>query len=247
MKNDDLKSSRKSAIVTGASRGIGEAIAERLAKEGYDLTLVCSETISELKKVSKRLEKEYGIRCTPIRADVSDSKAAAQVFEADPEPDILINNAGISYIGLLQDMTDEEWRRVIDVNLTGAFYMCRNAISPMLRRGSGSIINISSVWGEKGASMEVAYSASKGGLNAFTKALARELAPSGIPVNAVSCGVIDTKMNEMFSAEELDAIREEIPEGRMGRAEEVAELVWRVLQSPSYMTGQIITLDGGWT
>ena len=134
----------------------------------------------------------------------------------------------------------------MDTNLNSLFYTCRQAVPLMVARQSGRIVNISSVWGNVGASMEVAYSASKGGVNSFTKALAKELAPSHISVNAVACGVIDTQMNKCFNIEERQALQEEIPADRFGRPEEVADLVLQVINAPEYMTGQIITIDGGW-
>ena len=160
--------------------------------------------------------------------------------------DILINNAGISHIGLLGDMSNEEWHRVMGINLDSVFYCCREAIPYMLSKKSGSIINVSSVWGNIGASMEVAYSASKGAVNSFTKALAKELAPSNIRVNAAAFGTIDTRMNSCFSAEERTALEEEIPIGRYGTPQEAAECIYRLATAPAYLTGQIITMDGGW-
>ncbi len=150
-------------------------------------------------------------------------------------------------MGLLTDMKDEDWRRVLGTNLDSLFYTCRAAVPGMVKRHEGRIINISSVWGNVGASCEVAYSASKGGVNSFTKALAKELAPSGISVNAIACGVIDTDMNRNeLSEQELSELEEEIPVGRMGSPEEVAELVLHICDAPLYFTGQVITMDGGW-
>ena len=159
---------------------------------------------------------------------------------------ILVNNAGISHIGLLSDMSLETWERVIKTNLTSVFCCCRRAIPNMVRHKYGKIINISSVWGIAGASCETAYSASKGGVNAFTKALAKELAPSNISVNAIACGVIDTQMNQCFTKQERAALEEEIPAGRFGNVREVASLALSLVDSSSYLTGQIISLDGGW-
>jgi 3-oxoacyl-[acyl-carrier protein] reductase len=161
--------------------------------------------------------------------------------------DVLVNNAGISYIGLLQDMTSADWDRIIRTNLTSVFNCCKLAIPEMLSAGHGKIVNISSVWGNVGASCEVAYSATKGGINAFTKALAKELAPSNIQVNAVACGAIDTEMNRWLDEDELIGLVDEIPAGRLGRAEEVADLVYHLGYKNAYLTGQIISLDGGWT
>lgn len=160
--------------------------------------------------------------------------------------DVLVNNAGISYLGLLQDMSSEEWDRIIRTNLTSVFNCCKLAIPMMLSDGHGKIVNISSVWGNVGASCEVAYSATKGGINAFTKSLAKELAPSNIQVNAIACGAIDTEMNQWLEEDELIQLVEEIPTGRLGRAEEVADLAYHLGYKGSYLTGQIIGLDGGW-
>ena len=234
------------AMVTGASRGIGKAIAETLAEAGYHLILTCNHTLAELQTIAASLEEKYNITCTAAAADASDPAAIEKIFASLDHLDVLVNNAGISYIGLLTDMSVEEWQRVINTNLSSCFYTSRLAIPLMLQKHSGRIINISSVWGNVGASMEVAYSASKGGVNSFTKALAKELAPSNIQVNAISCGVIDTAMNHCFSPEEMNALREEIPADRLGQPEEVAKLVLQLIQAPTYLTGQILTLDGGW-
>ena len=246
-KKYQIESGRPLAVVTGASRGIGAAIAEALAEEGYDLVLTCSETISELKKLGKKLEKEYDVQCRAEQCDVGDWQQVSDLFGTIGRLEVLINNTGISHIGLLSDMTPQEWENLIRTNLTGSFHTCKCAIPLFLQQHSGRILNISSVWGTVGASMEVAYSASKGGLNSFTRALAKELAPSGIAVNAIACGVIDTQMNAGFSAEEMEALRREIPADRIGKPEEVAQLALKLLQSPVYMTGQIVTMDGGWT
>ena len=160
--------------------------------------------------------------------------------------DVLINNAGISYIGLLTDMSVDDWNRIVATNLSSAFLTSRLCVPQMVARKSGHIINISSVWGSVGASCEVAYSACKGGIHAFTKALGKELAPSGITVNAIACGVIDTDMNRCFSEEEREALIQEIPAGRMGTPAEVAQLTLTLCSGHSYLTGQVITLDGGW-
>lgn len=236
----------KHAIITGASRGIGRAIAEKLAGRGYNLTITCINNVDKLNELAGQLRKAYKITCRTFAGDLSDPSQADRLFEDVKELDVLVNNAGISYVGLIQDMTVEEWNRVISTNLSSAFYCSRLAIPLMLSKKNGCIINISSVWGEHGASTEVAYSASKGGLNAFTRALARELAPSNIRVNAVACGMIDTDMNRIFDSDDISSIIEEIPAGRMGRPEEVADLVCGLCMGHSYITGQVITLDGGW-
>ncbi len=236
----------KTALITGASRGIGRAIAEAFAADGYDLILTCSRTLPQLQELASALTDRYGIFCLALQADMGNDTDVEKVFAQIPSLDVLINNAGISHVGLLSDMSAEEWRRVMSVNLDALFYTCKQAIPLMLQKHAGRIINISSVWGNVGASMEVAYSASKGGVNTFTKALAKELAPSNIQVNAISCGVIDTSMNACFSEEDMDNLRAEIPADRIGRPEEVAKLALQLVDAPEYMTGQIITIDGGW-
>ncbi len=236
----------RTALITGASRGIGRAIAIRFAKDGYDLILTCIRSIRELQALAKNLEEDHHIRCRALQADMGCFQEVCGVFRGLDRLNVLVNNAGISYVGLLSDMSPEEWQNVMRTNLDSCFYTSRLAIPLMLKEHKGHIINISSVWGNVGASMEVAYSASKGGVNSFTKALAKELAPSNIQVNAVACGLIDTEMNRRLTREELAALREEIPADRMGAPEEVADLVLQVAKAPSYLTGQIITIDGGW-
>ena len=236
----------KKALVTGAARGIGRAVAEELAGQGFDLLLTCLHSIDELNAFCLYLEEKYDIAWTSFQGDMGDYETVNRLFESVSGLDVLVNNAGISYIGLLSDMSAEEWRRVMATNLDSCFYTCRNAIPLMVHAKQGRIINISSVWGQAGASMETAYSASKGAVNSFTRALAKELAPSNIQVNAVACGVIDTDMNRCFAKEEMDALIEEIPADRIGTPEEVASLVGQLINAPAYMTGQIITIDGGW-
>lgn len=236
----------KTALITGASRGIGAAIAGQLACEGYDLHLICQKNTQLLTKLSEKLKSEHGIQCFCYTGDIGNAEFVRSVFSHIHALDVLINNAGISYVGLLSQMSDENWNTVLSTNLSSVFYTCREATGLMLQKHAGKIINISSVWGNVGASMEVAYCATKGGLNALTKALAKELAPSNIQVNAIACGLIDTDMNRCFSEEELACLTEEIPADRMGTPDEVARLVVQIIDSPSYLTGQIITLDGGW-
>ncbi len=236
----------KYALVTGASRGIGRAIAERLAKEGFHLYLTCRQSADLLSSLANDLADRYHISCLPFVADMGNPSDVEKGFRQIPSLNILVNNAGISYIGLLHEMSVDDWQNVMHTNLDAVFYTSRLAIPLMLHSHSGKIINISSVWGNVGASMEAAYSASKGGVNSFTRALARELAPSGIQVNAIACGVIDTDMNKCFSNEEMEALRQEIPADRIGQSTEVAEMVVSLLYAPDYLTGQVIGLDGGW-
>ncbi len=236
----------KQVLITGASRGIGAAIARKFAGKGMSLTITGFHDREALLKLQEEIETNFSVTCRSYVCDMGDFASVEKMFTEIPAPDILINNAGISYFGLLSDMSITDWQTVLNTNLNAAFYTSKLAIPHMVHEKWGKIINISSVWGNVGASMEVAYSVSKGGINALTKALAKELAPSNIQVNAIAPGMIDTAMNHVLSAEDISSIIEEIPADRMGTPEEVALLVWQVVNSPSYMTGQIITLDGGW-
>lgn len=241
--------SRKVVFVTGASRGIGKAIAVKFAKKGYDLVINCAHREAELLQTQKEI-LGYQVSCLAFVGDMGDPDICEELFQKIRKQygrlDVLVNNAGISYIGLLQDMKSTDWDRIVRTNLTSVFNTCRLAIPMMLTTHSGKIVNISSVWGNVGASCEVAYSATKGGINAFTKALAKELAPSNIQVNAVACGAIDTEMNRWMEEDELLDLVEEIPTGRLGSAEEVADLVYHLGYKNAYLTGQVIGLDGGW-
>lgn len=241
----------KTVLITGASRGIGKAIATAFARKGYHLVINCKNSADKLYALQKELEDTYHVQVLASIGDVGDFSYVNRLFEEIKQLfggiDILVNNAGISHIGLLSDMAAEEWQNIMNTNLNSAFYTSRLAIPSMLSKQEGKIINISSVWGNVGASCEVAYSTTKGGINAFTKALAKELAPSNIQVNAIACGCIDTEMNHCFSEEERKELEEEIPAGRFGTTEEVAKLVLTLSKEHNYLTGQIITLDGGWT
>lgn len=244
-----MESKKKTVLVTGSSRGIGKAIALAFGRAGYNIVLNAAKSAAQLEEVRACLEGE-GIPALAVLADVSDYASCERLFRETEKcfgaVDILINNAGISYIGLFTDMTPTEWRRVLDVNLGSVLNCTRLAVPAMVRQKSGVILNISSMWGEVGASCEAVYSASKGGVNAFTRAMAKELAPSGIRVNAISCGVIDTEMNACFTQEERRALAEEIPLLRFGRPDEVADLaIFLASQRAAFLTGKILTLDGG--
>lgn len=245
---------KKSVLITGASRGIGRACALKFASAGYHVLLNCNKSITELEQVKAAIEQlkagtgSFGT-CDLITGDVSDPACVESMFSQIKKlgyaPDVLINNAGISFIGLLTDMTPEEWNHVIGTNLSSVFYCSKAVLPSMIAKKSGRIINISSMWGTAGASCEVAYSASKSGVHGLTKALAKELAPSNIQVNAIACGVIDTQMNSQLSEEERLELEEEIPMGRYGTPGEVADLALLLAEGPAYMTGQIIGIDGG--
>ncbi|MCR5421129.1 MAG: SDR family NAD(P)-dependent oxidoreductase [Lachnospiraceae bacterium] len=238
---------KKHAIITGASRGIGKAIAQTFAQNGYDLTLTCINNRDKLSALAEEIEKNHGISVNTFTGDLGKYENTVSLFKEIRDVDVLINNAGISYFGLLQDMEPKDWENVISTNLNSVFYCSKLAIPHMLHKKSGKILNISSIWGNLGASMEVAYSASKGGVNAFTRALAKELAPSNIQVNAIACGMMDTDMNSIFTPEETADIISEIPANRIGRPEEAAHLALQICTGNTYLTGQIITLDGGFT
>lgn len=233
-------------MITGASRGIGAETSRLMAAQGYDLVLLCKSSLGLLQELKQELEESYGVSCMVMLCDVADPAQVTQAVLQAGRIDVLIHNAGISYVGLLQDMSLEEWHRVIDTNLNSAFYLSKAVLPQMVERKAGKLIFVSSVWGNVGASTEVAYSASKGGVNSFTRALAKELAPSHIQVNAAAFGAIDTDMNRCFSEEELESLTEEIPTDRLGSPKEAAEMILQILNAPDYLTGQVITMDGGW-
>ena len=210
----------KRALVTGGTRGIGFAVCRLLAEEGYCVTALYF-----------------------LRADVSSEEEVKEVFGKIPSLDLLVNNAGIELYKLAQDTSFGEWRRVMDVNAGGAFLLSKYAVKRMLDKG-GAIVNLSSVWGQTGGSMESVYSASKGAVIAFTKALAKELAPMNITVNCVSPGVIDTEMMKRFDDEERKELAREIPLGRFGTPEEVASAVLFLAKS-RYITGEVLSVNGG--
>lgn len=238
----------KNVLVTGSSRGIGRACAFAFAENGYHVFINCQSSLDQLKETESMILTAGGT-CTMLPGNAGDPDEVRAMFEKISALcgglDVLVNNAGCAWFGLLSDMTDEDWRTVIDTDLSSAFYCCREAIPYMVSRKSGKIINISSMWGTYGASCEVAYSAAKSGLHGLTRALAKELAPSNIQVNALACGVIDTVMNARLDLEERAALEDEIPAGRYGTPEEAARSVLMLAEAPAYLTGQIIGLDGG--
>ncbi len=239
----------KTVFVTGSSRGIGKAIAALFAVEGYNVAIMCKSSKRELEQTEKEL-RVYTPNVLALMGDLSEYKTArSAVSQIEREfgcIDVLVNNAGVSYVGLFNEMRPEEWKRVIESNFNSVLNCTHAAVQNMIRTHRGNIINISSMWGEEGASCEAVYSATKGAVNAFTKAMAKELAPSNIRVNAVSCGVIDTKMNAFLSPSEKMALKEEIPLGRFGTAEEVAKLVLYLAERDSaFVTGQVIGINGG--
>ena len=239
----------KIALVTGASRGIGRQIAKTLAAKGAFVIVNYNGSAAKAEEVVKEIQAAGG-NGQAVQCNVSDFESCKEMLDAVVKEhgrlDILVNNAGITRDNLLMKMSEEDFDAVIQTNLKGVFNCTRHIARQMLKQKSGRIINISSMWGTVGASCEVAYSATKSGLNGLTRALAKELAPSNIQVNAIACGVIDTVMNDLLDAEEKAALAEEIPAGRFGTPEEVALLAWQLANAPAYLTGQILGMDGGY-
>ena len=230
----------KVALVTGGSRGIGAACAAGLAGDGYAVIVCCNNSLRETVQVSEA----FGGRVAQF--DVTDSNAVTKVFDETGRVDLLVCCAGVGHYGLFTDITDEQWRKVFDVNVGGVINCCRAAIPGMVREKRGRIVMISSMWGLTGASCETVYSASKAAVIGLTKSLAKELAPSGVLVNCVAPGVIETEMLSCLSDNDKEALRDATPLGRLGKADDVAGVV-RFLASDaaSFITGQVISPNGG--
>ena len=238
----------KIIVVTGGSRGIGAQIVKELATYGYTVILNYNNSENSAKSVENELKK-LGHAVDIFKADVSVSKEADNLINYTINKygkiDVLINNAGISQTKPFTDITDEDWYKMIDNNLSSAFYCTREASKNMIHNKEGLIINISSIWGITGASMEVHYSASKAGMIGFTKALAKELGPSGIRVNAIAPGIIDTDMNKEYSNEEIENIKQEIPLEKIGKPESISKCIKWLIED-TYTTGEVISINGGW-
>lgn len=246
-----MKNMRKTVLITGAARGIGAACAEKFAALGYNIVLNYRTSEKQALALAETL-KQNGAQVLCVCADVSDANAVESLFTqaeaAFGQVDILINNAGISQIKMLCDVTEADWRHMFAVNMDSAYLCSKRALCAMVAQKWGRIIHISSMWGICGASCEVPYSASKAALIGFTKALAKELAPSGITVNALAPGFIDTPMNRNVSPEDTAAFIEEIPVGRIGKPHEVAHAAAFLAHEDSgYITGQVLAVDGGIT
>ena len=240
---------KKVALITGSSRGIGRAEAIRLAHDGYAVCINCVEREDKAQELCEMLQSE-GFKAMWVKADVSDSTAVKQMV-AEIEKNfgavtLLVNNAGIAKQCLFQDMSEEYWHHIFDVNLNGAFNVIQAVLPNMLHEHSGCIINTSSIWGQHGASCEVAYSATKHAIIGLTRSLAQELAPTNIRVNCVAPGVINTDMVQVLGEETLAALAEDTPVGRLGRPEDIAAIVgFLASDEVSFITGQVITSDGG--
>ena len=237
------------AFISGASRGIGRAAALKLASLGYDLALNYHTNYEAAQNVQHEAQK-YGVKVLLLAGDIADENNVREMFRKIGETfggaDVVVNNASFAEQLMFQDITYEKWRRMFAVTVDGAFFTVQNALPHMLHEKRGRIINISSMWGEVGASCEVHYSAAKGALIAMTKALAKELGPSGITVNCVTPGVIDTEMNAHLSAEDLAELCEETPLGRLGSPDDIAETVAFLASAEAgFITGQIIGVNGG--
>lgn len=239
----------KVVLITGASRGIGKAEAEKFARQGYQVIANFNRSEKEMKTFSDSMQKQ-GLALIPIQADVSNAEEAQKMVDETLRQfghiDVLICNAGIARQGLLTDFTPEDWRMIMSVNLDSVFYCCRAALPSMIRRQKGCIITTSSIWGITGASCEVPYSAAKAGVIGLTKALAKEAGPSGIRVNCIAPGVIDTQMNGNLTAEVLEELREETPLCQIGTPEQIADCAYFLAEdAASFLTGQVISPNGG--
>ena len=240
----------KTALVTGASGGIGAACAETLARQGYTVIAHANSGLEAVTALAARLNSE-GCDVHPVQCDLSNSAAVSSmcrdILRLYHRVDALVLNAGVSHTGLLFDMTDEEWHSVMDVNLSSMFYLCRALAPEMVSSRSGSIVTVSSIWGQVGASCEVAYSASKAAVIGFTRALAKELGPRGVRVNCIAPGVIDTRMMDEHSEETKAQLADETPLGRLGTPQDVAHACAFLLgDGAAFITGQVLGVDGGY-
>ena len=239
----------KYALITGGSRGIGAAVARLFARRGWGVAVGCRQNEVHAQSLVRELSV-LGVPAVTVRADVADAaqvyRMVDSVLEKFCQLDILVCSAGISHVGLISQIDEDQWRHLFAVNVNGVHHCCRAVLPHMLERKSGSIVTVSSMWGQVGASCEAAYSAAKGAVIAYTKALAKELGPSNIRVNCVAPGVIDTEMNAHLSQDDLAALADETPLGRIGTAEEAAAAIaFLASDEASFLTGQVICPNGG--
>ena len=240
---------KKIIIVTGASRGIGKEIAKTLAKEGHTIIANYNKSEKEAQKLKKELQeenKEIDIYKANIANEEEVQEMIKHIIKKYKKIDVLINNAGIDKIQLVTEVTKKDWDEIINTNLYGTFYISQQAAKNMIQNKQGKIINISSIWGQIGASMEVVYSISKAGVDGLTKALAKELGPSGIQVNSIAPGFIKTEMNSSFNEQEINEIKDEIPLQKLGECTDIAKCVKWLIED-NYVTGQVIAINGGWS
>ncbi len=240
---------KKCVVITGASRGIGRQIALDFALEGYNIAANYNKSADKAESLKREILSKGG-SCETFKADVSEEAEVKKLFAFAEEKfgyvDVLVNNAGISYQGVLNTMSLEKWNEIIKNNLTSVFLCSKECINIMLKKHKGSIINIASVWGVSGSSCEAAYSASKGGIIALTKALAKENSLSGIRVNCISPGVVNTDMNNIYTKEDMDSLKEEIPLKKISKPSDISKTaVFLASEKASYITGQNIVVDGG--
>ena len=235
-------------LITGASHGVGRAFALACAASGRFSKIILNggSDKAALEDTARRVSAAGDLVCAFDVGDVGDLKYVESLLWRFGPVDTLVNNAAVSRVGLLTDMTPEDWEQVMRVNVTALYNTCHTYVPGMISAGGGQILNVSSVWGIAGASCEVAYSASKGAVNAFTKALARELAPSHIRVNAIAPGILDTRMNAHLSEKETAEIKDQIPAGYIASPEEAAQAMLRLLEMPEYFNGEIVRFDGCW-
>ena len=237
-----------SILITGASHGVGKAFALACAQSGRFSRIILNggSDAAALEDTARRVLAAGDLFCAADTGDVGDLAYVENLRARFGPVDVLVNNAGIARFGLLTDTSPEDWDRLMRVNVTSLYNTCHTYVPDMVSAGGGKILNVSSVWGLCGASCEVAYSASKGAVNAFTRALAKELAPSHIRVNAIALGIIDTRMNGRLTETETAEIRDQIPAGYIASPEEAAQAMLRLLDMPEYFNGEIVRLDGGW-
>jgi 3-oxoacyl-[acyl-carrier protein] reductase len=236
-------------LITGASRGVGRALALACARSGQYSKIILNggSDAAALEETSRLVSSAGDLLCVSSLGDVGSLPYVESLRRQFGPVDVLVNNAAVSWVGLLTDMRPEEWDALLRTNLTSLYNTCHTFVPDMVSAGHGKILNISSVWGISGASCEVAYSASKGAVNSFTRALARELAPSHIQVNALALGIVDTRMNAHLSPEEKAEIVSQIPAGYIASPEEAAEAALRLLAMPEYVSGEVVRADGCWT
>lgn len=238
----------KSVLIMGGSKGIGAATAIYFAMQGYRVAVTYNSSVYLAKTLEQNMTSQ-GYEFLAIPCDVNNSvqveSAVKQAAYSFGSLDVLVNNAGIAMQKLITDVSDEDWYKILNTNLSGVFYACREATKIMVKQKSGSIVNISSIWGITGASMEVAYSATKSGVIGLTKALAKELGPSNIRVNCVAPGVIDTEMNTNLDIQTLASLADQTPLGRIGTSQEVAKAIFYLADDADFITGQVLSPNGG--